>query len=125
MAGAPFRSNRFGPWFALQPGPLPDDEAARLARSGVTDLSTDLIDFSETAAILANLDLLITIDSAPAHLGGALGRPTWMLNRANSEWRWGWKQTESFWYPTMRLFNQDQLGEWDPVIAAVGTALRG
>ena len=72
---------------------------------------------------LAQLDLVVTIDSAPAHLGGALGRPTWMLNRATSEWRWGWQQTESFWYPTMRLFNQAQLGAWAPVIAAVGTAM--
>ena len=112
-------------WFALQPTPLPDEEKALLAQAGVVDLSAGLTDFSETAAILTHLDLVITIDSAPAHLGGALGRPTWMLNRATSEWRWGWKQTESFWYPTMRLFNQDQLGEWAPVIAAVGAALRG
>jgi len=110
-------------WFALQQGPLPADEQALLAQGGVRDLSAGLTDFSETAAILANLDLVITIDSAPAHLGGALGRPTWMLNRATSEWRWGWKQTESFWYPTLRIFNQDQLGEWGPVILAVGTAL--
>ncbi|GGF02761.1 hypothetical protein GCM10011611_05290 [Aliidongia dinghuensis] len=110
-------------WFALQPGPLPEDEAAILARAGVADLSADLADFTETAAILANLDLLITIDSAPAHLGGALGRPTWMLNRASSEWRWGWRQTESFWYPSMRLFNQEHLGDWAPAIAEVRQAL--
>jgi tetratricopeptide (TPR) repeat protein len=111
-------------WFALQPGPLPEEETASLTAGRVIDLSTALIDFAETAAILANLDLIITIDSAPAHLGGALGRPTWMLNRATSEWRWGWKAGESFWYPTMRLFNQDRLGAWEPVIAAVGAALR-
>ena len=110
-------------WFALQQGALPDDEAAVLAASGVTDLSATLSDFAETAAILANLDLVITIDSAPAHLGGALGRPTWMLNRATSEWRWGWKQSQTFWYPTMRIFNQDQLGDWAPTIEAVRTAL--
>jgi ADP-heptose:LPS heptosyltransferase len=112
-------------WFALQQGPLPDDERALLTRGNVENLSVGLTDFSETAAILANLDLLITIDSAPAHLGGALGRPTWMLNRASSEWRWGWKQTESFWYPTMRIFNQDRPGDWGPAILAVGTALSG
>ena len=110
-------------WFALQQGTLPEDEAAILAEAGVTDLSAGLTDFAETAAILANLDLVITIDSAPAHLGGALGRPTWMLNRASSEWRWGWKQSESFWYPTMRIFNQDQLGDWAPTLAAVQAAL--
>jgi tetratricopeptide (TPR) repeat protein len=110
-------------WFALQQGPLPDEEKAMLARAGVEDLSAGLSDFSETAAILANLDLVITIDSAPAHLGGAMGRPTWMLNRATSEWRWGWKQTRSFWYPTMRLFNQDQLGEWAAAVAAVRAAM--
>jgi tetratricopeptide (TPR) repeat protein len=110
-------------WFALQQGPLPDEERDILARAGVTDLSAALTDFSETAAILAQLDLVITIDSAPAHLAGALGRTTWMLNRATSEWRWGWKQSESFWYPTMRIFNQDQLGDWAPAIAAVRAAL--
>ncbi|HLZ65040.1 MAG TPA: tetratricopeptide repeat-containing glycosyltransferase family protein [Aliidongia sp.] len=110
-------------WVALQQGPLPDDEAAMLARAGVTNLSAALTDFSETAAIAANLDLIITIDSAPAHLAGALGRPVWMLNRATSEWRWGWKQTRSFWYPTMQIFNQDQLGDWAPAIAAVRAAL--
>jgi tetratricopeptide (TPR) repeat protein len=110
-------------WVALQQGPLPAEERQLLAEAGVLDLSADLKDFSETAAILANLDLVVTIDSAPAHLGGALGRPTWMLNRATSEWRWGWKARESFWYPTMRIFNQDQLGDWAPVIAAVKAAL--
>ena len=58
-----------------------------------------------------------------AHLGGALGRSTWMLNRATSEWRWGWKQSQTFWYPTMRIFNQDQLGDWAPTIEAMRTAL--
>lgn len=110
-------------WFALQQGTLPDDERGLLTQGGVENLSAGLTDFSETAAILANLDLVVTIDSAPAHLGGALGRPTWMLNRASSEWRWGWKQTESFWYPTMRIFNQDQPGDWGPAILAVGAAL--
>jgi tetratricopeptide (TPR) repeat protein len=110
-------------WFALQQGPLPAEERDLLARTGVSDLSAALTDFSETAAILANLDLVITIDSAPAHLAGALGRPTWMLNRATSEWRWGWKQTGSFWYPTMRIFNQDRLGDWAPVLSAVRSAL--
>jgi tetratricopeptide (TPR) repeat protein len=110
-------------WVALQQGPLPAEETAILASAGVIDLSAALTDFAETAAILANLDLVITIDSAPAHLGGALGRPTWMLNRATSEWRWGWRETASFWYPTMSIFNQSRLGEWEPVIAAVGAAL--
>lgn len=112
-------------WFALQQGPLDDQETAILARAGVTDLSAALTDFAETAAIIANLDLVITIDSAPAHLGGALGQPTWMLNRATSEWRWGWKQDRTFWYPTMRIFNQDRLGDWAPVITAVRGALVG
>lgn len=110
-------------WFALQQGPLPDEERALLSAAGVEDLSAALTDFSETAAIMASLDLIITIDSAPAHLGGALGRPTWMLNRATSEWRWGWKQSESFWYPSLQIFNQNQLGEWGPTIAAVRAAL--
>ena len=110
-------------WFALQQGGLSDEERLILAQGRVTDLSTALTDFAEAAAIFANLDLIVTIDSAPAHLGGALGRPTWMLNRATSEWRWGWRPAGSFWYPAMRIFNQDQLGDWAPVIAAVQKAL--
>ena len=110
-------------WLALQQGPLSDEERESLARAGVEDLSAALTDFAETAAIMANLDLVITIDSAPAHLAGALGRPVWLLNRATSEWRWGWKQAQTFWYPSMLICNQDQLGDWTDVVAAVKAAL--
>jgi ADP-heptose:LPS heptosyltransferase len=69
------------------------------------------------------LDLVISVDSAPAHLAGALARPTWLLLQSNADWRWMRDRTDSPWYPTMRLFRQPNPGDWDSVIAAVVRAL--
>lgn len=101
--------------------PAADNEA--MAQMGVLDLSTELADFGETAAVIANLDLLVTVDSAVAHLAGALGRPVWTLLARPSDWRWLLERTDSPWYPSLRLFRQPQPGSWDPVIAAVAEAL--
>lgn len=76
-------------------------------------------DFVETAAILANCDLVITSDSALAHLAAGMGRPTWLLLKRTPEWRWGLHGEQSFWYPTMRLFRQEQDGDWDGLMARV------
>lgn len=78
----------------------------------------------ETAAAMQALDLVITIDSFPAHLAGALGRPTWTLLHADPDWRWMVDRDDSPWYPTMRLFRQEQPGDWAPVIARVAAELR-
>jgi len=110
-------------WVILQKAPLSQEERAILGALPVTDLSDALDDFAETAAIMANLDLVISVDSAPAHLAGAMGLPVLLLNRASSEWRWGWKQETSFWYPTMRIFNQRALGDWSGVPAGLEDAL--
>ena len=77
----------------------------------------------DTAALVMNLDLVITVDTAIAHLAGALGQPVWMLNRFGSEWRWGLGREASPWYPSMRIFNQERAGDWAPVIARVDCAL--
>lgn len=82
-----------------------------------------LRDFAETAAVLANLDLLITVDTAIAHLGGAMGLPVWMLNPFLTDWRWMLERADSPWYPTMRIFRQRVLGHWDEVINELVTAL--
>src|SRR5262249_55878178 len=71
--------------------------------------------FAQTAALLKCLDLLISVDSAPAHLGGALGVPVWVPVAAVSDWRWLVGRDDSPWYPTLRLFRQRQLGDWDEV----------
>ena len=95
----------------------------RLVQLGVHDHSADLHDFGETAALMMALDLVISVDSAPAHLAGALARPTWLLLQSNADWRWMRDRTDSPWYPTMRLFRQPRPGDWDCVISAVTRAL--
>lgn len=77
----------------------------------------------ETACTMAALDLVITVDSMPAHLAGALGRPTWTLLHADADWRWLRGRADSPWYPTMRLFRQATPGDWAGVVARVADAL--
>lgn len=80
-------------------------------------------DFADTLAILETLDLLITVDTAVAHLAGAANLPVWVLLPAYSELRWLTGRTDSPWYPSMRLFRQRELNEWKPVIEEVREAL--
>ena len=89
----------------------------------ITDYSGELLDFADTAALMDNLDLIITIDSASAHLSGALGKPTWVMLKNVPDWRWMLDRTDSPWYPTMRLFRQPKLGDWKSVISQVAGAL--
>jgi tetratricopeptide (TPR) repeat protein len=99
---------------------LSDDERSRLATfANVVWLGGQLGDFADTAALLANLDLVITVDTAVAHLAGALGKPVWLMNRYASCWRWLLKRTDSPWYPSMRLFRQPALGNWAGVVQEV------
>jgi tetratricopeptide (TPR) repeat protein len=104
---------------ALQKAPLADDDRALLRAHGVIDLSEEIGNFTDTAGAIAALDRVIAVDSAVAHLAGALGAETWLLNRATSEWRWGWQQDTSFWYPKMRIFNQAEIGDWSGVVEAI------
>jgi hypothetical protein len=80
--------------------------------------------FHDTAALMQHLDLVISSDTAVAHLAGALGRPVWVLLARNSDWRWLIDRPDSPWYPTMRLFRQRTLGEWTPVFEQVVSSLR-
>jgi len=88
-----------------------------------TDCAPQLSDFSETAALLMNLDLLISIDTAAVHLAGALGRPAWVLVRHAADWRWMREGSDSPWYPTIRIFRQTNLGDWSHPIAQVAAEL--
>jgi hypothetical protein len=81
-------------------------------------------DFADTAALIAQLDLVITIDTAVAHLAGALGKTTWLLLPFAPDWRWGLERDDCPWYPTMRLFRQRQPGDWGKVVAQVVAALQ-
>ncbi|HMV32993.1 MAG TPA: glycosyltransferase family 9 protein, partial [Gemmatimonadales bacterium] len=109
-------------WYSLQVGATAA-EAATLAAAGVTDLGPRLGDFADTAAVMQELDLVLTIDTSVAHLAGALGRPTWILLSHTCCWRYLLDRTDSPWYPTARLFRQPARGAWAPVVAAVRTAL--
>lgn len=102
-------------WFGLRAGPAPHPH--------YVDLGPDIADFSDTAAIMAGLDLTISSCTAAAHLAGALGRPAWTLLAANADWRWLTNRDDSPWYPTMRLFRQTTAGDWDGVAARVAAAL--
>ena len=73
-------------------------------------------DFLDTAALISNLDLVISVDIVIAHLSAALGKETWLLNRLGSEWRWLDAKESSPWYPTMKIFNQTQLKNWEEVL---------
>ncbi|HEY3899605.1 MAG TPA: tetratricopeptide repeat protein [Chthoniobacter sp.] len=85
----------------------------------ITDVTAALNDFADTAALIANLDLVISVDTAVAHLAGALGKPVWTLLPFVPDWRWGLEDETTPWYPTMRLFRQPKLGDWDSVIQRV------
>jgi Flp pilus assembly protein TadD len=89
----------------------------------LTDLMPEVTDFADTAALIANLDLVITVDTAVAHLAGALGKPVWMLNRFDSCWRWLTGRRDSPWYPTLRIYQQPAPGNWDSVIADIARDL--
>jgi predicted TPR repeat methyltransferase len=90
---------------------------------GIVNLSDDLHDFCDTAAALSQLDLLISVDTAAAHLAGALGRPVWVMLQFMPDWRWLLHRDDTPWYPTMRLFRQRNRGDWAEVIGRVAAAL--
>ncbi|MBF0125132.1 MAG: tetratricopeptide repeat protein [Magnetococcales bacterium] len=109
-------------FFSLQMGA----DASMLQRfpaGRLHDLSAVLGDFLNTAAIISQLDLLITVDSAYPHLAGAIGHPVWMLQADQNDARWMHDRDSSHWYPSMRLFRQQQAGNWDEVIEQAATAL--
>ena len=83
----------------------------------------EVTDFADTAALIAQLDLVISVDTCVAHLAGALGRPVWLLNRINTDWRWLLGRDDSPWYPSMRIFRQTVPGDWSGVLHNVGSAL--
>lgn len=108
-------------FFSLQIGHSSRD----LRSSGlpVIDLSRKIDDFSSTAGTIAQLDLVISVDTAVCHLAGALGKPVWTLLAADPDWRWQRSEVSTPWYPTMRLFRQKRLGDWSDVMTEVAAAL--
>jgi len=91
----------------------------------LVDHTAEIREFSDTAALIANLDLVLSIDTGVAHLAGALGKETWVLLPYAADWRWMLERDDSPWYPNMRLFRQERPGDWQGVVASVQEALIG
>jgi tetratricopeptide (TPR) repeat protein len=109
-------------FYSLQKG----EGAKHLPPAGVTinDFTSELNDFADTAAFIANLDLVITVDTSVAHVAGAVGKPVWLLVQHSPDWRWLLDRDDSPWYPTMRLFRQKKYGDWTEVIRRVTDQLK-
>ncbi|MEW6344982.1 MAG: tetratricopeptide repeat protein [Paraburkholderia sp.] len=111
-------------WISLQktddPAKLPD----ATCQASLTDWMEQMDDFADTAALIENLDLVISVDTSVAHLAAAMGKPVWLLNRFAGCWRWLRDRDDSPWYPTVRLFTQLRQGDWDEVLTRVAAALQ-
>ncbi|MGF6770992.1 tetratricopeptide (TPR) repeat protein [Paraburkholderia sp. GAS199] len=110
-------------FFSVQKGPPADQLTAHPRCEEVVDLTAELHDFADTAALVANLDLVISVDTSTAHLAGALAVPVWILNRFDTCWRWLLDRADTPWYPQARLFRQPALGDWTSAIGAARAAL--
>jgi ADP-heptose:LPS heptosyltransferase len=108
---------------SLQKGPQAE-QLASVAPGKILDAAPLLEDFADTAALMDRLDLIVTVDSAPAHLAGTLGRPAWVLLPFTPYWFWLLDREDSPWYPSVRLFRQPKRGDWDAVFARVATELQ-
>jgi len=122
---APLAEVRGVRFVSLQKGDAATEGRTAPAGLELIDVAEELKDFADTAALIANLDLVIAVDTAVVHLAGAMGRPVWTLLPFVPDWRWLLERTDSPWYPTMRLFRQPALGDWDSVIRRVAKELEG
>jgi len=105
--------------YSLQLGEDKKDIEPFLQNPRIHDLSGLINDFTDTASLISQLDLVITIDTAIAHLAGAMGKPVWLLLLFAADWRWLTNRQDSPWYPTMRLFRQTEIGNWESVFTQV------
>jgi len=117
---APFAAVTGVRFFSLQKI-LPAGPAAKFE---IADWSAGFTDFAETAGLIDNLDLIISVDTAVAHLAGAMGKPVWLLLPFVADWRWLRERTDTPWYPTTRLFRQKTAGDWKEVIDRVTESLK-
>lgn len=110
-------------WLSLQQGPAAGQAKAPPAGWELLDVAGELTDLADTAALVSSLDLVISVDTAVAHLAGALNRPVWTLLPFDPDWRWRLARPDSPWYPSMRLFRQPRPGDWPTVITRMGQEL--
>ena len=107
-------------YYSLQKG-----DAAKEARGRkIVELPDDVHDFADTAAIIANLDLIVSVDTSVAHVAAAMGKPVWVLSRLDACWRWLRNRPDSPWYPTIRLFRQRKFGDWADVFERIALEIR-
>jgi ADP-heptose:LPS heptosyltransferase len=111
-------------FYSLQVGELSDDERAIMQALGIVDLAPCLHSFGDTGRAMQQLDLVISIDSGPAHLAAALDRPVWMLLAGACDCRWYDCQRFTPWYPSMRLYRQPELGDWNRPLAELRADLQ-
>jgi hypothetical protein len=111
-------------FISLQKDPRPADQALLSETREIVDPTVHLTDFVETAALIACLDLVITVDTSVAHLAGALACPTWILLPYTPDFRWMLDRDDSPWYPSVRLFRQSERRNYDEVLARVRDELR-
>ena len=111
-------------FLSLQKGPKAQEATEPPGGMRLVALGAELQDFEDTAAVLMLADLLISVDSSPVHLAGALGRPVWMMLPFVPDWRWLLGRSDSPWYPTLRIFRQPAVGDWPSVTRAVAQELR-
>jgi Flp pilus assembly protein TadD len=109
--------------FGLQKGSAAAQVRGLAAEISLTNLGDELDDFTDTAAVIENLDLVISVDTAVLHLAGAMAKPVWAILPSAPDWRWMLERQDSPWYPTMRLFRQRQYGHWDDVFHRVSQEL--
>lgn len=110
-------------FLSLQKGPAAAQAAAPPEGMNLLSLSDEIADFEDTAAILSIADLLVSVDSSPVHLAGALGRPAWVMLPFVPDWRWLLEREDTPWYPDVRLFRQPKPDDWGPVLEAVAGEL--
>ncbi len=111
-------------FYSLQKGEAANEAYTPPPGMRLIDLTDDLADFADTAALIINLDLVVSVDTAVAHLAGALGKPVWTLLSTAGSWQWLLARNDTPWYPTMRLFRQSAPGDWDSVMTAVAQELK-
>jgi hypothetical protein len=109
--------------FSLQKGPAAIQAGKPPAGLSLVDAMASIEDLADTAALMAHLDLVITVDTAVAHLAGALGKPVWIASRFDGCWRWLLDRDDSPWYPTARLFRQRTYGDWPEVVGRIADSL--
>ncbi len=112
-------------YFSLQSEIRDSDRQALENSDSLVHFGSELKDFSDTAALCAQMDVVVCVDTSVAHLSGALGKPTFLLLPYNPDWRWLLERTDSPWYPRMKLFRQEQLGSWQSALEKVSADLLG